>query len=119
MFFNINAITASYVTFIMKILKYVSKWQFKGEYKILFNRAPLGDGQWHLYNIVSDPGETLNLRDTKPEIFTALMQGYQDYVRNNGVLPIPEDYDQREQVISNALHERLIKPVQEFWRSLF
>jgi len=92
---------------------------FKGEYKILFNRAPLGDGQWHLYNIVNDPGETLNLRDTKPEIFTELSQDYQDYVNDNGVLPIPKDYDQREQVISNALHERLIKPAQEFWRSLF
>jgi arylsulfatase/uncharacterized sulfatase len=92
---------------------------FKGEYKILFNRPPLGDGEWHLYNIVKDPGETLNLRDTRPKLFANLLQAYQRYVEENGVLPIPTDYDQRKQVIKNAVHQRLVKPISDFWNELF
>ena len=28
---------------------------FQGDYKLLFTRGALGDGQWHLYDIVRDP----------------------------------------------------------------
>jgi arylsulfatase A-like enzyme len=30
---------------------------FKEDYKIVKNRGPIGDNQWHLFNIVTDPGE--------------------------------------------------------------
>ena len=92
---------------------------FKGEHKILLNRPPLGDGQWQLYNIVKDPGETLNLSTTKPKVFNSLLQDYQNYVEENGVLPIPDDYDQRKQIIKNAIHIRLVKPIKDFWHDLF
>lgn len=92
---------------------------FMGKYKILFNRPPLGDGEWYLYNIAKDPGETNNLKKTHPDIFATLMQAYQTYVEENGVLPIPTDYDQRKQVIKNAIHQRLIKPILDFWKELF
>lgn len=92
---------------------------FKGDYKIIFNRPPLGDGAWHLYNIVKDPGETLDLSTTHKKIFMDLKLSYKNYVKENGVLPIPDDYDQREQVIKNAIHERLVKPVVDFWNDLF
>ena len=92
---------------------------FKGDYKIMFNRPPLGDGEWHLYNIVKDPGETLDLSQTHANIFIDLKESYKNYVQENGVLPIPEDYDQREQVIKNAMHERVVKPILDFWHDLF
>lgn len=92
---------------------------FQGQYKIMFNRPPLGDGQWHLYDIKNDPGETIDLKAEKPKLFIELKQSYELYVKENGVLPIPKDYDQREQVIKNALYERLVKPVEDYFDSIF
>ena len=92
---------------------------FQGDYKIMLNRPKLGDGQWHLYNIVTDPGETEDLRDQKPELFEELKIAYAQYERENGVLPVPSDYDQRRQVIDNAIQVRVVQPIKEFFSSIF
>ena len=39
---------------------------FQGDYKIVINRSPLGDGEWHLFNIKTDPGETNDLSAEEP-----------------------------------------------------
>jgi arylsulfatase/uncharacterized sulfatase len=83
-----------------------NKALFKGDYKILFNRPPLGDGQWQLYNIVNDPGEANLLNKSHPKILNQLVKDYVQYEKDNGVLPIPDDYDQRKQVIKNAMKNR-------------
>ena len=80
---------------------------FKGAYKISINREPLGDGQWHLYQLDDDPGETRDLREIEPVIFQTMMQDYERYVRENKVLPVTGDYDQRKQVILYGLKKRL------------
>ena len=92
---------------------------FQGDYKIMLNRPKLGDGQWHLYNIVTDPGETQDLREAKPELFKELKIAYAQYEKENGVLPVPSDYDQRRQVIDNAIQVRVINPIKEFFGSIF
>ena len=76
---------------------------FKGDYKLLSNLAPVGDGQWHLYNISSDPGETRDLKDELPELFQSLQNDYAKWAKANGVLPMPEGYDPIQQVIINSL----------------
>ena len=78
---------------------------FRGDYKIVMNRGPVGDRQWHLYNIVSDPGETEDLADAMPERMQLMLRAYDQYVLENGVLPVPVDYKQVYQVGINGLRE--------------
>lgn len=70
---------------------------FKGDYKLLKNMPPVGDNQWHLYDIATDPGEVQDLRDSESQRFAALQQDYVEYARKNGVLPMPEGYDYKVQ----------------------
>ena len=78
---------------------------FRGDYKIVMNRGPVGDNQWHLYNIVSDPGETEDLADAMPERMQIMSRAYEQYVLENGVLPVPVGYQQVSQVGINGLRE--------------
>ncbi len=80
-----------------------NKALFKGDYKLLSNLAPVGDGQWHLYNIVKDPGETQDLQQALPELFQILQADYAKWSKANGVLDMPTAYDPIEQVIVNSL----------------
>ncbi len=79
---------------------------FQGDYKIVNIRGPLGDDLWHLYNIVSDPGETVDLREKMPERFEVMLGNYQAYASENGVLPVPADYQQIRQVVLNGIRDR-------------
>jgi len=79
---------------------------FKGDYKIVKDRGPIGDGEWHLFDIVADPDEARDLRDEMSERFTAMMRDYEEYVANNGVLPVQDDYDQRAQALRYGARRR-------------
>jgi len=76
---------------------------FKGNYKLLRNLPPIGDNQWHLYDLSSDPGEVNDLQQQLPELFQQLQQDYADYAQANNVLPMPEGYDPIEQVFINSM----------------
>ncbi|TDP63485.1 arylsulfatase [Roseateles toxinivorans] len=76
---------------------------FKGDLKLVKNLPPLGDGQWHLYDIRQDPGETRDLQQQRPEAFRAMQADYAAYAKANGVLPMPEGYEPTRQVLINAL----------------
>jgi arylsulfatase/uncharacterized sulfatase len=79
---------------------------FQGDYKIVMNRGPVGDGQWHLYHIVDDPGETTDLASTLPDRLQRMLSLYDDYVRRNGVLAVPRGFDAQRQVAINGLRSR-------------
>ncbi|WP_417765573.1 arylsulfatase [Spongiibacter tropicus] len=79
---------------------------FKGDYKLVKNLPPAGDGRWHLYNIVSDPGESRDLSESMPERLAAMLADYEDYARRNGVLAVPDGYDQLQQVSWNSIMAR-------------
>jgi arylsulfatase/uncharacterized sulfatase len=76
---------------------------FKGDYKLVSNLAPVGDGKWHLYNIMTDPGETKDLQLELPELFQSMQNDYAKWAKANGVLAMPEGYDPIQQVIINSL----------------
>ena len=73
---------------------------YKGDFKLLRNLPPLGDGEWHLYNMQSDPGEVHDLRASMPQRFLAMQADYQAYAQENGVLIMPEGYDYIEQTVN-------------------
>ncbi|MEM1110695.1 MAG: arylsulfatase [Pseudomonadota bacterium] len=76
---------------------------FQGDYKILRNLPPAGDGRWRLFDIVQDPGETLELGEAEPVRLQAMLEAYEAYTREAGVLPMPEDYALGRQVMINAV----------------
>jgi arylsulfatase/uncharacterized sulfatase len=84
---------------------------FQGDYKIVYNRSPLGDDRWHLFNIVTDPGESRDLAGDMPQRFQQMLSAYERYTRANKVLPIPPGYDHRRQLVLNTLHNGLREPV--------
>ncbi len=75
---------------------------FKGNLKLVLNTPPVGDGQWHLYNLESDPGETHDLSAAMPEEFATLQTQYAQYAKDHGVLPMPEGYSPQRQVMINS-----------------
>ncbi len=76
---------------------------FKGDYKIVIDRGPVGDGEWHLFNFVTDPGEATDLKEEMPELFAEMMEEYRTYTRDYRVLPVPDGYDQRKEVFRYVL----------------
>lgn len=81
---------------------------FKGDYKLVKNLPPYGDGNWHLYNIMTDPGETTDLARQDPARFAQMQADYADFAKANGVLPMPPGYSAPKQILENALRTLLI-----------
>ncbi len=79
---------------------------FQGDYKLVRNLPPMGDGQWRLYNIVVDPGEVEDLSEAQAERFQRLLAGYAQFEKDNRVMPLPEGYSQAGQLMSNFFAER-------------
>ena len=77
---------------------------FMGDYKIVFNRGTQGDSQWHLFNIQIDPSETTDLSAENPLQLQRMLRHYQQYVADNNVLLVADNYRHEIQVILNALH---------------
>jgi len=78
----------------------------KGDYKITLNRGGTNDGRWHLYNIIEDPGETETLEAVETAVFFDLLAEYETYARENGVIPVPKNYQQPVQILRNGLEAR-------------
>ena len=87
---------------------------FKGDFKLVRNLAPLGDGQWHLYDLQADPGEAQDLRESQPDRFKAMLVDYAEYAARNGVLPMPEGFDLKKTALHYALHHYLLP---KLWRA--
>ena len=64
----------------------------------------MGDGQWRLYDIVKDPGETRDLQGDMPQLFATMQQDYLAYEKAHGVLPMPEGYNPQRAVLINGLY---------------
>ncbi|MCX2982918.1 arylsulfatase [Halieaceae bacterium IMCC14734] len=83
---------------------------FQGDYKIVFNRGPLGDDRWHLFNIVEDPGESHELSSEMPQRFQSMLSAYERYAKDSRVVPVPPGYDHRKQLVLNILYGGLRTP---------
>lgn len=75
---------------------------YLGDYKITRSVPPVGDGQWRLYNLARDPGETTDLSVSEPAIMQRMLAEYAAYAKRVGVLEMPEGYDSIKQVTRNV-----------------
>lgn len=58
-----------------------------GKWKIANLPRPLGTGEWELYDLSSDPGETVNLAAEHPEVLARMVAQYETFAVENGVIP--------------------------------
>ena len=95
---------------------------FKGDYKLVRNGRPYGDGIWRMYNLKNDPGEIIDLSKEQPDRFAELINDYDAYTQKNGVLEMGINYEPLLE-IQNKLTARLgraIRPwVLAFMLALF
>jgi arylsulfatase/uncharacterized sulfatase len=84
---------------------------FKGDYKLVRNNPPYGDGVWRLYDRARDPGETRDLTTDRQDVFSELMGDYEAYAETVGVLEMPEGYHIHDQLRANSIR----KQVRYYW----
>jgi arylsulfatase len=58
----------------------------RGPWKITWVERPFGPSAFELFKINDDPGETRNLRDLHPEVYRAMTDAFDEYVRTHGVV---------------------------------
>lgn len=58
----------------------------QGDWKAHYINPPLGSGQWELFNMASDPGESRNLAEAHPEKLAELIARYAAYDQRVGVI---------------------------------
>ncbi|WP_417484427.1 arylsulfatase [Maricaulis salignorans] len=80
---------------------------FRGDYKLVRTMPPWGDGNWQLFNLAVDPGETFDLAPGQPALAAAMLEDYTAYAEANGVLDLPEGYDVHGQISINATLRQL------------
>ena len=54
---------------------------------------PSGDGQWHLYNLANDLGESRDVQLDYPDIFAELKSDYAAYVKEVGIAELGDHYN--------------------------
>lgn len=58
----------------------------RGRFKALLIPPPEGPGRWQLYDLTADPGETNDLAESEPERLAGLIEDWNRYVEETGVL---------------------------------
>jgi arylsulfatase len=62
------------------------RWLRKGDHKAILVANPYGSGEWQLYNVVKDPGETHDLAKKQPDLLEELKHAWDQYADEVGVL---------------------------------
>ncbi len=88
---------------------------FLDRWKLVRNLPPYGDGRWHLYDIVADPGETVDRAGSEPDRLRQMMADYAAYARADHVLDMPPGYNSVEQIQRNALRNLLLPRLLALW----
>ncbi|AZQ64050.1 arylsulfatase [Flammeovirga pectinis] len=64
-----------------------------GDYKAIKVRTGMfGDGEWHLYNVVKDPSETIPLENMEAERLYQMADIYYEYAKDKGIVKVDEDW---------------------------
>jgi arylsulfatase/uncharacterized sulfatase len=87
---------------------------YRGNWKISRIPEPLGDGEWHMYDLSTDPGETTDLASARSELFQDMLNEYLSYADEVGVVTVDANYNPFDQVGRNAIR----KKASEYWPRL-
>ncbi len=64
------------------------------DYKAIRVRPGMyGDGEWHLYDIRKDPGETKPLEKDQPERLAKMVEWYEQYAAEHNIVPVADDWN--------------------------
>lgn len=76
---------------------------YRGNWKITKTPPPHGDGNWHLYDLAVDPGETTDVALKHPSLFQDMLDEYNAYATDVGVFELPPGESSRKQLVINAI----------------
>jgi arylsulfatase len=62
------------------------KWLRQGDYKAVMVPPPFGEGEWQLFDLAKDPGETDDLSKTHPQKLEELKTAWKQYADEVGVV---------------------------------
>ncbi|MEH7975362.1 sulfatase-like hydrolase/transferase [Pseudomonas aeruginosa] len=65
---------------------------YKGQWAAQMQKPPYGSGRWELYDLARDPAFNRDLAASEPEKAAELAADWDDYARDNGVVPAPIRY---------------------------
>ncbi len=82
---------------------------FLNGYKIVKNNIPLGDTEWHLYNLQNDPSELVDLSQKEPIRFQNMLAAYEEYAKTVGVLEMPKGYSASKTVARKSYAQMFLK----------
>src|SRR5690606_14826153 len=60
---------------------------FRGDWKALWIAPPNGIGDWQLFNLAEDPGETTDLAAGYPDVMAGLAAAWERQAEEGGVMP--------------------------------
>ena len=78
---------------------------YQNNWKIVRVKSPLGDEQWHLYDVVNDPSETKDLATAQAVIFQEMLNEYQAYANNVGIVELPMGENAVQLVRKNVIRK--------------
>jgi arylsulfatase A-like enzyme len=79
---------------------------YRGHMKLTRTPPPYGDGEWHLYDMSVDPGETVDVAAEHEELFQEMQSEYASYAEEVGVFELPAGATARDAITDNA-HTKL------------
>lgn len=78
---------------------------FRGNWKITRTPPPYGDGEWHLYNVSADPGETIDVAAGHPDLFAEMKLEFERYAEAVGVFELAPGASARKRIVINSLKQ--------------
>lgn len=78
----------------------------KGKYKADFIPFPKGTSAWQLYDLSNDPGETEDIAEKEPAVLEELLQLWEKYCEEVGVVPLQPELGAR-------FHEAVAEQMKE------
>jgi len=82
---------------------------YRGNWKITRNFPPRGDGQWRLFDISADPGETTDLSAENAELFESMKAEYAAYSEEVGIVELDAGDSAMKQLTSKLVNGVLEK----------
>ena len=82
---------------------------YRGKWKITRLAPPLGDAEWRLYDLSTDPGETTDVSANNTQLFESMLAEYRVYSTKVGVIELGPDDSAFKQLFKNVVKKALHK----------